>query len=203
MPDAGASRKRQIQITPRPFGGADAFRLRLTNGRYPVSRVYARLSGLGGLDDAQTGSAIGTACARPDLAYGGVSPCVCPTRRYRNRVKLIRCRRRTDSIPGAITVPGRRAQAPGPALLHRCISARENGLPTTFRRFLPCSGAPGGGETPSRLPRMRCASSVVSIIGVKSAAADSATSPSIRRQTGVPEGASGLLRCVHRQLRRQ
>ena len=39
MPDAGASRKRQIQITPRPFRGAGAFRVFLTNGRYPVSRV--------------------------------------------------------------------------------------------------------------------------------------------------------------------
>jgi hypothetical protein len=39
MPDARASRKRQIQITPRPFGGAGASRVFLTNGRYPVSRV--------------------------------------------------------------------------------------------------------------------------------------------------------------------
>jgi hypothetical protein len=39
MPDARASRKRQIQITPRPFGGAGASRGFLTNGRYPVSRV--------------------------------------------------------------------------------------------------------------------------------------------------------------------
>jgi hypothetical protein len=39
MPDARASRKRQIQITPRPFGGADASRAFLTNGRYPVPRA--------------------------------------------------------------------------------------------------------------------------------------------------------------------
>jgi hypothetical protein len=39
MPDARASRKRQIQITPRPFGGAGASRGFLTNGRYPVSRA--------------------------------------------------------------------------------------------------------------------------------------------------------------------
>jgi hypothetical protein len=32
MPDARASRKRQIQITPRPFGGAGASRAFLTNG---------------------------------------------------------------------------------------------------------------------------------------------------------------------------
>src|SRR3954464_2842309 len=39
MRDARASRKRQIQITPRPFGGAGASRGFLANGRYPVSRV--------------------------------------------------------------------------------------------------------------------------------------------------------------------
>jgi len=39
MPDAAASRKRQIQITPRPFRGAGAFRIRLANGRYPLLRV--------------------------------------------------------------------------------------------------------------------------------------------------------------------
>ena len=39
MPDARASRKRQIQITPRPFRGAVASRAFLANGRYPVSRV--------------------------------------------------------------------------------------------------------------------------------------------------------------------
>ena len=39
MPDARASRKRQIQITPRTFRGAGASRAFLTNGRYPVWRV--------------------------------------------------------------------------------------------------------------------------------------------------------------------
>src|SRR5207253_5294978 len=39
MPDARASRKRQIQITPRPFRGAGASRAFLTSGRYPISRV--------------------------------------------------------------------------------------------------------------------------------------------------------------------
>jgi hypothetical protein len=39
MPDAGASRKRQIQIPPRPFGDVGASRAFLANGRYPVSRV--------------------------------------------------------------------------------------------------------------------------------------------------------------------
>ena len=39
MPDAAASRKRQIQITPRPFRGAGAFRIRLVNGRYPLLPV--------------------------------------------------------------------------------------------------------------------------------------------------------------------
>jgi hypothetical protein len=51
MPDARASRKRQIQITARPFGGAGASRGFLTNGRYPVSRVWAHVSGLHGLGD--------------------------------------------------------------------------------------------------------------------------------------------------------
>ena len=53
MPDAAASRKRQIQITPRPFRGAGAFRIRLTNGRYPLLRVWARLSGLGGPENSR------------------------------------------------------------------------------------------------------------------------------------------------------
>jgi hypothetical protein len=39
MPDARASRKRQIQITPRPFRGAVASRAFLASGRHPVSRV--------------------------------------------------------------------------------------------------------------------------------------------------------------------
>jgi len=39
MPDARASRKRQIQITPRRFGGAGASCTLLANGRYPVPRV--------------------------------------------------------------------------------------------------------------------------------------------------------------------
>jgi hypothetical protein len=39
MPDAGASRKRQIQITPRPFRGTVASRAFLASGRHPVSRV--------------------------------------------------------------------------------------------------------------------------------------------------------------------
>jgi hypothetical protein len=39
MPDARASRKRQIQITPRLFRGAGASRAFLTSGPYPVSRI--------------------------------------------------------------------------------------------------------------------------------------------------------------------
>src|SRR5437762_14125016 len=35
MPDARASRKRQIQITPRPFRGTGALRVLLASGRYP------------------------------------------------------------------------------------------------------------------------------------------------------------------------
>src|SRR5689334_6880112 len=38
MPDARASRKRQIQITPRPFRGAGALPAFLTNRSYPISR---------------------------------------------------------------------------------------------------------------------------------------------------------------------
>ena len=48
MPDARACRKRQIQIVPRPFGGSGALRAFLANGRYPVSRVWAHVSGLRG-----------------------------------------------------------------------------------------------------------------------------------------------------------
>ena len=39
MPDARASRKRQIQITPRPFGGRRRSCTLLANGRYPVPSV--------------------------------------------------------------------------------------------------------------------------------------------------------------------
>src|SRR5687768_17877398 len=53
MPDARASRKRQIQITPRPFRGAGASRAFLTSGRYPGSRVWAHLSGLCGSEGTQ------------------------------------------------------------------------------------------------------------------------------------------------------
>jgi len=51
MPDAGASRKRQIQIAPRLYRVAGASRAFLTNGQFPVSRVSAHLSGLCGLQD--------------------------------------------------------------------------------------------------------------------------------------------------------
>jgi hypothetical protein len=53
MPDARASRKRQIQITPRLFRGAGASRAFLASGPYPVSRISAHLSGLYGLEDTQ------------------------------------------------------------------------------------------------------------------------------------------------------
>ena len=96
----------------------------------------------------------------------------------------------------------------------QAAARKRRGLPYSIDAFRPGKSdfpSPFAGvftllarpETPSRLPRMRCASSIASIIGVKSGISDSATSPSIRRQTGVPAGASGLLRCVHRQLRRQ
>ena len=49
MPDTSASRKRQIQITPRTFRGTGASRAFLTDGRYPVSRAWAQVSGLCGL----------------------------------------------------------------------------------------------------------------------------------------------------------
>src|SRR5436305_2701098 len=67
MPDARASRKRQIQITPRPFGGAGASRAFLTSGRYPISRVSAHVSGLGDPRWHVDGSAIGTAWVTRDL----------------------------------------------------------------------------------------------------------------------------------------
>ena len=83
-----------------------------------------------------------------------------------------------------------------------CISPRKSEFPSLFAGFLPFSCAPAAVKhRRSACPRMRCASSADSIIGMKSPAADSAASPSIRRGRGVPVGASRMLRCVHRQLR--
>jgi len=76
MPDARASRKRQIQITPRPFRGAGASRAFLTSGRYPVSRVSAHVSGLRGLGGTQTAQqSARRGDAKPDLC-GEFSPSV-------------------------------------------------------------------------------------------------------------------------------
>jgi hypothetical protein len=53
MPDARASRKRQIEITPRPFGGGGISTAFLTGGVYLVSRIQAHLSGRCGPERAE------------------------------------------------------------------------------------------------------------------------------------------------------
>ncbi len=56
----------------------------------------------------------------------------------RNRVKLIRYRRRGRFNSTHIAVPDRCAQAPGAAALYRCISIPGNlGLPSSFAGFCP------------------------------------------------------------------
>ena len=73
MPDTSASRKRQIQITPRTFRGTGASRAFLTDGRYPVSRVWAHVSKLCGLGGTWTARQSARAGAVRALSLRGVS----------------------------------------------------------------------------------------------------------------------------------
>ena len=73
------------------------------------------------------------------------------------------------------------------------------GLRLSFAGFLP-GWASVGGEAASRPAR---APAIDTILGVESPAADSASSPSIRCERGALAGTSRLLRCPHRQSRRQ
>jgi hypothetical protein len=202
MPDAGASRKRQIQITrgrleaPMLF----AYASRTADILY---RAFRRVF---------PGSAVLTTRRRARRSARRARDWIWPMGEFHRvfaHVPLSKSREIDSRSPAdrfdskhTITVPGRRAQAP--VCLTPWMRFRpEIGLSTTVRRLFALLGRPAGGETPSRLLRMRRASSVVSIIGVKSAIADSTASPSIRRHTGVLAAAIGLLRCVHRPLRRQ
>ena len=73
MPDARASRKRQIQITPRPFKGAGARPAFLASGLYPVFARSGTLSGLCDLENAQDGAAY---LAARDLTFREFLPCI-------------------------------------------------------------------------------------------------------------------------------
>ena len=146
MPDAAASRKRQIQITPRPFRGAGAFRIRLTNGRYPLLRVWARLSGLGGPEGSRLVQRLAWRARRGIWPMGEV----CPAHRCGNRVKLIRGRRRADSIPSPP-----QGSKPSRASARVCLTlwmpfGPGNRVPITFRRFFAPLGRSGGGEASPR-----------------------------------------------------
>jgi hypothetical protein len=200
MPDAAASRKRQIQITPRPFRGAGAFRIRLTNGRYPLLRVWARLSGLGGPEGSRLVQRLAWRARRGIWPMGEV----CPAHRCGNRVKLIRGRRRGrfDSKPPSRFQAVARKRRGQP----HAMDAFRSGKPGSHHlspTFLPRSGAPAAVRHHRGLRLTRCASFTDSIIGVKSAVTDSAASPSIRCAGGLSAGTSCLLRCVHPELRGQ
>jgi hypothetical protein len=74
MPDAAASRKRQIQITPRPFRGAGAFSY--TGHERPISLI-ARLgasSGLGGPEDGRRAQRLAWRARREIWPMGEVCP---------------------------------------------------------------------------------------------------------------------------------
>jgi len=156
MPDASASRKRQIQITPRTFRGARRF------ARVPHERP---ISGIARLDACFPGSVVsatrktaqhrrGERDARPDLR-GEFSPRGYLTR-FRNRVKLIRRHRRPDSIPRKLRVPDRGARAQA---LPRSINASDpakDQASIIFCRFFALFGRPSTVRHPSRpTPRMR------------------------------------------------
>jgi hypothetical protein len=96
MPDARASRKRQIQLSQGHLGAPS---LRARSSRTAdipyraLRRMFPALRGRKGTQMAQH-----AACATRDLTPLGSLRVFASTPR-RNRVKLIRCRRRTDSIP--------------------------------------------------------------------------------------------------------
>jgi len=142
------------------------------------------------------------AWAARDLAYGGVSPCV-PTRRVEiawNWFEVAGGPIRFQAPSRFQAVARKRRWS---ASRYRCLSVGEAGFLSPFAGFLPRSGAPAAVRHHRGLRRTRCASSTDSIIGVKSAVTDSATSPSIRCEGGLPAGTSCLLRCVHPELRGQ
>ena len=140
MPDTGASRKRQIQITPRLFRDAGASRAFLASGRYPVLRVWARLSGLRGLGDTQPARQPARRARRETRPLRGVFSVRLPHAPRRNRVKLIRCRRAGDSIHANQGSRSWRASA-GSAALYNCLPTQEiSGLPSSFAGFLPWLG---------------------------------------------------------------
>ena len=141
MPDASASRKRQIQITSRTFRVAGASRAfpheRLISG---IARLAACSRALWVSVTRKTAQQSVRRDARPDLG-GEFSPCGC-LMRFRNRVKLIRCRRRPDSIP-QITVPDRGARGRAFATLYKCPPIpRKIGLSSPFAGFLALVGRP-------------------------------------------------------------
>ena len=103
---------------------------------------------------------------------------------------------RFDSKPRQGSKPSR-ASAGGLPHAIDAFRSGEAGFPSPFAGFLPRSGAPAAVRHHRGLRRTRCASSCDSIIGVKSAVTDSAASPSIRCEGGLPAGTSCLLRCVH------
>jgi hypothetical protein len=81
MPDTGASRKRQIQITPRLFRDAGASRAFLASSRYSVLRVWGVFPGpVVSVNTQPARQSHGVRDARPDLC-GGVFTVGCLTRR--------------------------------------------------------------------------------------------------------------------------
>ena len=110
MPDARASRKRQIQITPGPLGGRRRF-----------ACIFHPHGG------PRSGPSLWGALA------GGWSHT-----RLRNRVNLIRCPQRADSTPAVAAVPDRCAQPPRLAALQRHSARGKCRASSTFRRlFVP------------------------------------------------------------------
>jgi len=151
MPDAGASRKRQIQITPGLFRGAGVSRAFPTNGRYPVSRVWADLFGLCGLSERASGAATGTTCVMRDPASGEFRRGL--ARRARPKSREIDSMSRVDSILRASRFRALRARAPK-GLPHsiNAINAFRSREISDFHHLSPVF-APGwasaGGETPA------------------------------------------------------
>jgi hypothetical protein len=155
MPDARACRKRQIQITPRPFGGAGASRALLTNGRYPVSRVWAHVSGLCGplVTRRWLSNQHGVRDARPDLA--GSFPCLFASRAASKSREIDSMSPAGDSIPrkSRFRIAARKRRL-SPHSIMRPIP-RNIGFHHLSPAFCP-GWASVGGETPvAACARMR------------------------------------------------
>jgi hypothetical protein len=184
MPDTSASRKRQIQITPRTFRGTGASRAFLTDGRYPVSRVWAHVSKLCGLGGTWTARQSARAGAVRALSLRGVSAAWLPHALSKSReIDSIAPAARFDTAQ--TTVPDRSARAQAFATLYKCLPVpRKIGLLSFFAGFCP-GWASVDGKTPltARAPRAMTLT-CVSIIGAKLPAADSASSLSIRCEKG-------------------